>query len=560
MGWLAQNISLMLKESILFDYDEPERDSDGNILIDVAYRRVSTEKQSTDGFGLDAQLKDIKDYYRRYNENVPVLLITENGFTGTTMDRPGLNCFKKRLNDFNIGATNIRIRKFVVPKIDRLGRTLVGTLSFIQEYLLPSDDCEDININKNKNKNNKKSKNKKKLDYYGEHINNNRYCIEFVSIQETVVEIKLDKYGKMQPNSKLMLNILSVFAEFDRDQIVLKMKGGKEQRAALGYPLGGGGIPYGYYYDKDKDLYGNYVTIPEQKEKFLEARRLFVEEHMAPNKIADKLGFKTEQLVINMLKRRTYLNVVTYNGKEYPGHFEAFITEEQWQEQQDEFASRAKGSNYSRYLLTSLLFCGNCGSKLRYQSASNGNTKIYCYSQDNSASKRHIVKDENCPNHTRYPAKDVEDVVIKTIMSLSFKTDENNKKSISVFDIKENLKNEIAKLQAKLSRLVEKYATADSTSPMGEAIEAQMEQTSEEIEQLRMELDNTIAQETRARKANKILYTIKTFKDAWEHMTLEERREVCMEIIESVIITETGGKPSIQVNLQLQQYLNLREE
>ena len=57
MGWLAQNISLMFKESILFDYDEPERDADGNFLIDVAYRRVSTEKQSTDGFGLDAQLK-----------------------------------------------------------------------------------------------------------------------------------------------------------------------------------------------------------------------------------------------------------------------------------------------------------------------------------------------------------------------------------------------------------------------------------------------------------------------------------------------------------------------
>ena len=559
MGWLAQNISLMFKESILFDYDVPEKDDDGNILIDIAYRRVSTEKQSTDGFGLDAQLKDIKDYYRRYNEDVPVLLITEDGFTGTTMDRPGLNCFKKRLNDFNIGATNIRIRKFVVPKIDRLGRTLVGTLSFIQEYLLPSDGVDDININKNKNKQKTRSK-KKKINYYGEHENNNRYCIEFVSCQESVVEIKLDKYGKMHPNSKLMLNILSTFAEFDRDQIVLKMKGGKEQRAASGYPLGGGGIPYGYYYDKDKDFYGNYVTIPEEKAKFLEARRLFVEEHMAPNRIADKLGFSTEQLVINMLKRRTYLNVVSYNGKEYPAHFEAFITEEQWQEQQDEFARRAKGSNYSKYLLSSLLFCGNCGGKLRYQGASNGNTKIVCYSQDKSQSKRHLVKDENCPNHTRYPAKDVEDVVINTIMSLSFKTDDDNKKTVSVFDIKVNLQNEISKKQAQLVRLAEKFSKIDSTSPMAAALETQMEQYSNEIEQLRMELDNTVAQEARARKANKIIYTIKTFKDAWEHMSMEERRDVCVEIIESIIITETGAKPSIQVNLQHQQYLNLREE
>lgn len=554
MGWLAQNISLMFKESILFDYDVPEQDSDGNYLIDVAYRRVSTEKQSTDGFGLDAQLKDIKDYYKKFNENIPVLLITEDGFTGTTMDRPGLNCFKKRLNDFNIGATNIRIRKLVVPKIDRLGRTLLGTLSFIEEYLLPSGGVEDISINK------KKSGKKKKAVQYGEHINNNRYCVEFTSCQESVVEIKLDQYGKMQPQSKFMLNILSTFAEFDRDQIVLKMRNGKEQRAASGYPLGGGGIPYGYYYDKDKDFYGNYVTIPEEKEKFLEARRLFVEEHEAPGQIALKLGFSTEQLVINMLKRRTYLNVISYNGKEYPGHFEAFITEEQWQEQQDEFESRARASSYSKYLLSSLLYCGNCGAKLRYQSAPNGNTKLICYSQDKSRSKQHLVKDENCPNHTRYPAKDVEDVVIRTILSLSFNTDVNNKKTISVFDIKDNLKNEIAKKQAQLVRLAERYSECDSDSPKAKAFETQMDTMSDEIDQLTMELNNTVAQEARANKANKIIYTIQSFKDAWEHMDLRERREVCNEIIERVIITETGGKPSIQVNLRLQQYLNLQDK
>ena len=61
-------------------------------------------------------------------------------------------------------------------------------------------------------------------------------------------------------------------------------------------------------------------------------------------------------------------------------------------------------------------------------------------------------------------------------------------------------------------------------------------------------------------KVNKIIYTINNFKEAWEHMDMRERREVCNEIIESVIITETGEKPSIQVNLQLQQYLNLRKE
>ena len=97
---------------------------------------------------------------------------------------------------------------------------------------------------------------------------------------------------------------------------------------AAGYPLGGGKKPYGYRYVRDHGI-GNYVTEPEEKAKFLEARRLFVEEHMSPAEIALTLGFSTEQLVINMLKRRTYLNRLTLNGQEYEGHFEAFITEEQ---------------------------------------------------------------------------------------------------------------------------------------------------------------------------------------------------------------------------------------
>ena len=42
------------------------------------------------------------------------------------------------------------------------------------------------------------------------------------------------------------------------------------------------------------------------------------------------------------MKRRTYIGVVEYQGKEYPGHFTPFITEEQWDEQQLEFKKRSK--------------------------------------------------------------------------------------------------------------------------------------------------------------------------------------------------------------------------
>ena len=62
MGWIKENVNLMSKEEILYDTDDIQRDSEGNYLIDIAYRRVSTEKQSLDGFGLDSQLEKIKAY------------------------------------------------------------------------------------------------------------------------------------------------------------------------------------------------------------------------------------------------------------------------------------------------------------------------------------------------------------------------------------------------------------------------------------------------------------------------------------------------------------------
>lgn len=529
MGWISRNVTLMPKEEILFDSDKIKQDKDGNYLIDIAYRRVSTEKQ-VEGYGLDSQLTKIKEVCENYG-SYPCILITDDGFTGTVMERPGMDCFVKRLSDFNRGYSNIRIRKFIVSRMDRLGRDLVSMLKFIDDYILPKTST--------------------KSD-----INENKCTIEFVSAEETSIRIVTDADGELDPSSQLTIVLFSCLADIDRKTILRKFRLGKAERVASGYPLGGGNTPYGYrYIENTKAKKGNYETIPEQKNKFLEARRLFIDEHMPIGKIAEKLGFSNERVVEQMLRRRTYLNVLTHKGNEYPGHFEAFITEEQWQEQQDEFASRSRAKADTKYMLTGLVFCGNCGAKLRYQKDSaTGNVKMSCYSKEKSPSKKRLVKDENCPNTRRYTAKDIEDLVIQELFRISY-LNRDKKKIVTDFDIIASLGKDVEKKQRGLDKLTMEYAMLDSDSPKAASYATNINKLSTEIDSLCKKMQSEREKQNLRRKIEKTQTTISNVAEAWPHMTDEEKRTVCREVIERIVITETGDVPNIDIHFRLEQYL-----
>lgn len=544
MGFIRRWLQLGDKEEILrdsrgrlFDSDSPYTLADsrqrgakqdtGICLIDVAYIRVSTERQVSDGYGLVTQTKDIVDWCER-NAVRNCILIREEGFTGTVMDRPALNAFVERVGRINREqyekGREYRIRQLIVPRLDRLGRTLYGTLQFIQDYLMAKDTAK------------------------ASAVNANRYAIGFVSCKEAMLNISVNQYGVVDPTSMMMLQIFACFAEFDRNQIVTKLKAGRQEHVAAGYPLGGGKKPYGYRYVQDKGV-GNYVTVPEEKVRFLEARRLFVEEHMSPAEIAITLGFSTEQLVINMLKRRTYLNRLTFNGTEYEGRFEAFITEEQWQEQQNEFERRAKGRSSSVYVLTSLVYCGNCGAKMRYQKDANGKLRMVCYSQDHSPSKRHLVRDIHCPNRVRYNAEEIERYVFDALFSLSYRNEAAVKKTASCLDPLQPLEQELKKERGALDRLVRLRTEADITPEVDAAYRRRMQECSARIaalEQQKKSVRGLQARMSRCSSAGKMLADLRL---TWPEMTNTEKRTVCRELIDRVTVTYTGDKGAPQLDI-----------
>ena len=531
MGWISKNIKLLPKEEILFDTDDIRQDSEGNYLIDIAYRRVSTEKQAIDGFGLDSQLEILKDTCRE-NNSTACILITDDGETGTKMDRPGMACFVQRLSDFNNGNSKIRVRKFFVPRMDRLGRNLMAMLQFIDDYILPKSATKS-------------------------EINENRFPIEFVSAEESSIRIVTTPDGELEPTSQLLIVLFSCLADIDRKNILRKFRDGKASRVASGYPLGGGRTPYGYkYVENTREKKGNYETIPEQKEKFLEARRLFIDEHMPIGKIAELLNIKNERVVEQMLRRRTYLNLLSYKGKEYPGHFEAFITEDQWQEQQDEFESRKRAKTDTKYMLTGLVVCGNCKAKLRYQKESaTGKVKLVCYSQERSKSKSHLVKDKNCPNKTRYLASDIENIVIQYLFRASY-LNQNKKNTVTDFDLVASLEKDITEKQQRLNNLVSTYSGFDPDSAKARAYAINIDKLSDEIDALSVTIKSEREKKIIIKKIEKVQSTVRDLASAWPHMTDDEKRTVCREVIESVEVTHTDNKPSIKINFQFADHLN----
>ena len=513
MGWLEKNIPKNRWTEILFDCKHIETDKNGNFLVNVAYRRVSTDKQAADGYGLDVQRNEIIRYCK-INELDNCILLTDDGVTGTRIDRDGLDIFCNMVKDFNDGNSNIRVNRFIVPRIDRLSRSLLNTLQFIQDYI----------VNKSDSKNSS--------------INTNEYDIDFISINEPFCRVE-----KNNPSSKLMLTLFASLAEYDRDQIVAKMQKGRIERVRSGKPMGGGIPPYGYRYDRKSEC---YVVVESEKAKILEVFRLFTEEKYSPKRIAETLNFKSESIVINILKRRTSLGLLPYKGSEYSGNHEAIITEDMFLAAAAEFENRAKKHGRSVYMLAGLLVCGNCGAKMHYKKWGK-HIKICCYSGETG--KEHLCRDPNCRNE-RYFAEDIENEVIENIFELAYINDQKITKTKSQIDVYAVLKNEMDKKERELKRLYNIYANGGSQTLLSVISDRE-----KEISDMRNSIKNETEIKKKKSQAVKSNNILKTIRSAWKDMTAEEKKGVCNELIDRVVITGTDAGPKLDIYFKMQQYI-----
>ena len=100
------------------------------------------------------------------------------------------------------------------------------------------------------------------------------------------------------------------------------------------------------------------------------------------------------------------------------------------------------------------------------------------------------------------------------------------------------------------------YAMSDTDSAKGKAYAATIDRLSDEIERLVSQVKSEREKRNIKRKIEKTKSTIKNIADAWPHMTDEEKRTVCREVIDRIVITHTDGDPEISIHFHLEQYLN----
>ena len=95
-------------------------------MLTVAYCRVSTEEQATEGFSIDGQADRLRQYADLHDLG-PVMLITDPGRSGKDLHRPGLIQLLEMVDDGHV--SNV-----LVWRLDRLSRNLGDLIGLADRF------------------------------------------------------------------------------------------------------------------------------------------------------------------------------------------------------------------------------------------------------------------------------------------------------------------------------------------------------------------------------------------------------------------------------------------
>jgi len=341
------------------------------------YKRVSTDEQANKGHSLDEQERLMLNHCEIYGYKV-YKIYSDEGFSGSETSKR--KQFNKMMADMKAG----KFSKIIALKLDRITRDLYDFVSFTRT-----------------------------TDKYG--------CgFEFV----------LEKFDTTNPTGRLIMNILGVFAQFEREVIRERTKIGVNGAIDKGHY--GGPIPFGYKKDKDTKLYLiDEETAPIVREIFdlclkgntYQQISKIMKEKYAYIKINKKDKYtgevSTQQkswrdcTIGTILNNKVYYGVYEHkkknkdeNVEEKTGHIPPIITKEIYDECQENIKKNSR--NYyrnKRYLFMQKLVCPKCGRIMACNGTKKPDGKEYLY-----------YKCKDCK--TRFREDLIEEVLVKELSKL----------------------------------------------------------------------------------------------------------------------------------------------
>ena len=183
------------------------------------------------------------------------------------------------------------------------------------------------------------------------------------------------------PSGRMFLKIIGIFAEFERENLVSRLKMGFERKAKEGYTLANRFMSYGYDKEPGQKI---QEIVPHEAKIVNEIFTMFLDENVSMTQIAKSLNQRKISTKYNaktwdannikgILTNPTYIGKVRYSLTdenkyfETDGHHEPILSEEQFYLAQDKIKNtpnltRTKRPKESSYFC-GVLTCGICGGK-----------------------------------------------------------------------------------------------------------------------------------------------------------------------------------------------------
>lgn len=335
----------------------------------ATYTRISTD-EATQPYSLEAQATRLDSYVESQDDWRIVRRFTDQA-SGAILERPGL---EQALSEAEAGRFDL----LLVYRVDRLSRSVRGLAQILERL----DAAE----------------------------------VSFRSATEP--------FDTTSSAGRMMVQLLGVFAEFERATIVERTVAGMERKAERGEWVGGN-IPFGYRIDPDRRFLvpepSEASVVPQVFHRYAER----LEGSSALTKWLTERGCRTQQdkpfnvpAVLTILRNRTYLGEISFRGRHHPAPHEPLVEEALFERAQEVLRNRTEDialrrSNQSEYLLTGLVKCAGCGKQYLGASA-NGNGGRYryyvCFSRQRYGKK--VCEAD------RLPADELEEAILEQLLSV----------------------------------------------------------------------------------------------------------------------------------------------
>jgi len=295
------------------------------------YTRVSTDNQAEVEFNsCQAQEEKIKSFINSQENLFVFKVYSDASFSGANLERPALQAM---LGDIQENKINV----VIVYKIDRLTRSPKDFYALMEIF--------------------------------------EQYKVDFISITE--------RFDTSTPSGRLLRNIMLTFAQFERELTSERTKDKLLERAQKGM-WNGGSIPYGYKV-ADKRL------VPDEQKA--QKSRLIFSLFTSTGSLAEVYKTLKRKQVFNdknlpfskahlqsILRNPVYIGKFRYSGKIYQGVHQPLISEELFNHVQPFFKDKTRKLRlYKDYMLSGLVNCAECGSKMTPAYTNKGNMRRYYY-------------------------------------------------------------------------------------------------------------------------------------------------------------------------------------